>query len=244
MWETWVQSLAWEDLLEKEMATHSSTLAWKSLWLEEPSRLQFMGSQRVGHNWATSRHCTCMSAARLLAWWHMLHRLWLLSCSQGQIPSSDLQPYLWPICPCTFFLLIKKIWDLLIYIFLAALALHCWVRAFSSCNEWEATLHCSAQAAFCGDFSCYWAWALGWAVFSTCALQAPECWFSSCDSQTYCSTACGIFPNQESNPCPLHWQVVLNHWTAREAFPWFLDELLKLGGLHPLLRCPFLPLLP
>ena len=50
MWETWVQSLGLEDLLEKEMATHSSILAWKIPWMEEPGRLQFMRSQRVGHN--------------------------------------------------------------------------------------------------------------------------------------------------------------------------------------------------
>ena len=48
--ETWVQSLGREDALEKEMATHSSTLAWKIPWTEEPGRLQSMGSQRVGHN--------------------------------------------------------------------------------------------------------------------------------------------------------------------------------------------------
>ena len=45
MWETWVQSLGQEDLLEKEMVTHSSTLAWKILWMEEPGGLQSMGSQ-------------------------------------------------------------------------------------------------------------------------------------------------------------------------------------------------------
>ena len=50
MWETWIQSLGWEDPLEKEMATHSSTLAWKSPRTEEPGRLQSMGSQRVGHD--------------------------------------------------------------------------------------------------------------------------------------------------------------------------------------------------
>ena len=43
MWETWVQSLGLEDLLEKEMATHSSILAWKIPWMEEPGRLQSMG---------------------------------------------------------------------------------------------------------------------------------------------------------------------------------------------------------
>ena len=50
MQETQVQSLGWEDPLEKEMATHSSILAWKIPWMEYPVRLQSMGSQRVGHN--------------------------------------------------------------------------------------------------------------------------------------------------------------------------------------------------
>ena len=53
MWETWIRSLG-QDLLEKEMATHSSTLVWKIPWTEEPGRLQSMGSQRVGHDRATS----------------------------------------------------------------------------------------------------------------------------------------------------------------------------------------------
>ena len=48
MQETQFRSLGWEDPLEKEMATHSSTLAWKIPWTEEPGRLQSMGSQRVG----------------------------------------------------------------------------------------------------------------------------------------------------------------------------------------------------
>ena len=47
------QSLGREDPLEKEMATHSSTLAWKIPWKEEPGGLQFMGSQRVGHDYFT-----------------------------------------------------------------------------------------------------------------------------------------------------------------------------------------------
>ena len=49
MWETRVQSLGREDPLEKEMATHSSTLDWKMPWTEEPGGLQSMGLQRVGH---------------------------------------------------------------------------------------------------------------------------------------------------------------------------------------------------
>ena len=50
MRETWVQSLGWEDPLEKEMAIHSSTIAWKIPWTEEHGRLQSMGSQRVRHD--------------------------------------------------------------------------------------------------------------------------------------------------------------------------------------------------
>ena len=53
MQETQVQFLGKEDL-EKEMATHSSILAWNIPWMEEPGRLQSVGSQRVGHDWATS----------------------------------------------------------------------------------------------------------------------------------------------------------------------------------------------
>ena len=50
IWETWVKSMGWEDLLEKGMATHSSVLAWRISWTEESGGLQCMGSQRVGHN--------------------------------------------------------------------------------------------------------------------------------------------------------------------------------------------------
>ena len=51
--ETWVHSPGQEDPLEMGMATHSSILAWRIPWTEEPGRLQSMGSQRVGHDWAT-----------------------------------------------------------------------------------------------------------------------------------------------------------------------------------------------
>ena len=50
MQETWVLSLGWEDLLEKEMATQSIILAWRIPWMEKPGGLQSKGSQRVGHN--------------------------------------------------------------------------------------------------------------------------------------------------------------------------------------------------
>ena len=54
MQETWVQTLGWEDSLEKGMATYSRVLAWRIPWIEKPGGLQSLGSQRVGHDWATS----------------------------------------------------------------------------------------------------------------------------------------------------------------------------------------------
>ena len=50
MWEPWIRSLGWGDSVEKEMASHSSTLAWRIPWTEAPGGLQSMGSQSVGHD--------------------------------------------------------------------------------------------------------------------------------------------------------------------------------------------------
>ena len=77
MRETRVQSLGREDPLEKEMATHSSILAWKIPWTEEPGCLLSMGSQRVGHDWATSLHFTssCVAGSRIS---HFSRALFLL----------------------------------------------------------------------------------------------------------------------------------------------------------------------
>ena len=50
MWETWVQSLGWKNPLEERMATHSSILAWRIPWTEEPGGLQPTGSQRIGYD--------------------------------------------------------------------------------------------------------------------------------------------------------------------------------------------------
>ena len=58
-WKTWIWSLGLEERLEEDMATHSSILAWRIPWTEEPSRLQSMGSQGVGHDWATKHTRTC-----------------------------------------------------------------------------------------------------------------------------------------------------------------------------------------
>ena len=56
VWEGRVQSLGWEDPLEKETATHTSVFAWRIPWTEEPGRLHSMGSQRVGHDRVTNTH--------------------------------------------------------------------------------------------------------------------------------------------------------------------------------------------
>ena len=76
MRETRVWFLGRDDPLEKEMGTHSSILAWRIPWMEEPGRLQSTGSQRVGHNWATSlsNHRTkiqppASGKLQLLAWY-------------------------------------------------------------------------------------------------------------------------------------------------------------------------------
>ena len=65
MWETQIWSLGREDPLEKEMATHSSTLAWKILWTEEPGRLQSMRLQRVGRDWVAKLYVTILNAGNL-----------------------------------------------------------------------------------------------------------------------------------------------------------------------------------
>ena len=79
----WVRSLGWEDPLEEEMATHSSILAWRIPWTEEPSRLQSTGSQESGHDLATKPppHCMEFSSVSVLAACYLL-----VSFEQPQVP--------------------------------------------------------------------------------------------------------------------------------------------------------------
>ena len=85
--ETWVWSLGWEDPLEKEMATHSSTLAWRIPWTEEPGRPQSMESQRVRHNCATMFMFMSTHVRKSLCsqgiWSAIRHIIW---------PSAGVQP--------------------------------------------------------------------------------------------------------------------------------------------------------
>ena len=90
MWETQVQSLGWEDPLEKEMVNHSSILAWRIPWTEKPGRLQSMGSQRLRHDWVTSTSTSLLQ--------------WTTFCPHFYPPASFsttalITPDLFIICP-------------------------------------------------------------------------------------------------------------------------------------------------
>ena len=84
MQETWFWSLGWEDPLEKGTDIHSSILAWRTPWTEEPCGLQFMGSQRIRHNWVTFTHTLFIVEIILLLFCHC-HVLifvipWIAAC--------------------------------------------------------------------------------------------------------------------------------------------------------------------
>ena len=88
--ETRVRSLGWEDPLEKGTATHSNILSWRISWTEEPGRLQFMGSQRVGHDWVTS-NTVCLHVCLLKM------SCPISSSSTWELPRHILGPHSRPI---------------------------------------------------------------------------------------------------------------------------------------------------
>ena len=90
MQETRVWSLAWEDPLEKE-TTHSSTLAWKIPWMEECGRLQSMGSQTVGQDWATSLHFHLLFGAKFYITDSSRHLLGTVLSGSPEILSPGLE---------------------------------------------------------------------------------------------------------------------------------------------------------
>ena len=104
MQETWVWSLGREDPLEKEMATHSSTLAWKIPRTEEPSRLQSMVSQRVKHNWVTSLSLSfhlCLLYARhwLMVILHISHLILIIFLARcNYIPLLEIEAEWFNLC--------------------------------------------------------------------------------------------------------------------------------------------------
>ena len=99
MQETRVRFLGWEDTLEKGIATHSSILAWRIPWTEEPGRLWSMGSQRVGHDWATSLslfiHTTTLDVAPV-SWVNPMPMLHILPMYHGHI-STFILPLSWAL---------------------------------------------------------------------------------------------------------------------------------------------------
>ena len=70
--ETWVQSLCWEDPLQKGMSTHSNILAWRIAWTEETGGLEPMGSQRIGHCWITNIHTRSLQHFSCFVPWSLL----------------------------------------------------------------------------------------------------------------------------------------------------------------------------
>ena len=97
MQETWVWSLGWEDPLEKEMATHSSILAWRIPWTEEPGGLQSMGSQRVGHNSATSLSLsfTFMACETFVPLTRDWAQAWWVKAPSPNTTGPPGDPFLW-----------------------------------------------------------------------------------------------------------------------------------------------------
>ena len=96
MQETWVQSLGQEDPLEKEMATHPSILAWRIPWTEKPGGLQSTGSQRVGHDWATSLSLfflSCQPASSGKMWLSVWIMFSVVDSFVSQLQPSCLNPF-------------------------------------------------------------------------------------------------------------------------------------------------------
>ena len=105
--ETWVQSLGWEDPLEKEMVTHSSILAWKISWTEEPGGLQSMGSQRVGHDWATNTYLLTYNLRISLREW-----LFIICSSWCPIPLNFSKVLSFLLLPVFLFSFVCLLWEL------------------------------------------------------------------------------------------------------------------------------------
>ena len=100
MQESWVQSLVWEDPLEKGIATHSSILAWRIPWTWEPGGLQSMGLQRVGHNWVNT---LCLFVAESLFFFFLLNNILSFGCTTVYISIQLLKDIMvavkfWQLC--------------------------------------------------------------------------------------------------------------------------------------------------
>ena len=132
MQETQVQSLGWEDPLEKEGATHPSILAWDIAWTEESSALQSMGSQKVGHDWSTERVLT-HTHAHTHTHTHT-HVVCIL------IPRT---------CTCVLYMEKGTLWGVFKNIYLAALSLSWGMRDLLSSLRCVESFSCSVWTLSC-----------------------------------------------------------------------------------------------
>ena len=195
------------------MAPHSSTLAWKIPWMEEPGRLQSMGSRKVGHGWLTS-----LSLFTFMHWrrqWHPTPvflpgesqgrgslvgcRLWgctesdtteVTQQQQQHTSTYDTRPHL------SIFVLFFEF--LFIFGCAGSLAL-CGLS--DSCSEQGLLSSCSTWASPCDGFSLCRAWALGPVGFSSCSSWALEHRLNVVVPGLSCAMACGIFLDQRLNQC-------------------------------------------
>ena len=121
-----VQSLGQEDPLEKEMATHSSILAWRSPWTEEPRRLQSTGSQRVAHDWPTSLYLT-WGLQKSSMWINRTHQIWKIwGCSFFKYLVLPLPLFEIPICMLEYSILPHRSLKLFL-----SLIVYCYVFKFT-----------------------------------------------------------------------------------------------------------------
>ena len=110
----WVQSPGEEYLLEKEIANHSSVLAWEILWTEEPGRLRTIGLQRGGHNWAHAQtaRTVCITASSTFVVSKGPQSLHLPSWHPAQLPKCLPSPFLSPTCATVACLSFSFSWGL------------------------------------------------------------------------------------------------------------------------------------
>ena len=152
MQETWVQSLVWEDPLNKVIATHSSILAWEILWTEEPGRLQSAGLQRVGHDLATEHTDTniCVSFVLLNDFYSCLpNSFYFLGFSFSY---RHISVYIFPYIYFPFTHLVKILfgtykWNILrspMWLLFSVLVFceKCFIWLYSNCHITIATKHC------------------------------------------------------------------------------------------------------
>ena len=151
------------------MATHSSTLAWKIPWMEEPGGLQSMGSLRVGHDFTFTFHFHALEKEMAT---HSSVLAWRIpgTGEPGGLPSMGSHS-------------------------------RTRLKRLSSSSRAGATLHCSELASQRAGFSCREQ------TLDMHASVVAACRLSSCSAGLGCSVECGIFLEEGSNPCPLHWQV-------------------------------------